>query len=169
MINGEERILYILVTVDTVNGERIEEFKPIACLTSNSFSESVEMLDTTTRISGGWKTARATSQSFNVDFEGLQIYGSETGVSYEELKAIKRARSVQKFKISNTDGNHNEVFEGHITDLSEDANVEEFISFSGSIQGFGEPKTYSGQVPATFDSTIVTFDDNNTTFDNTTT
>ena len=47
MIEGDIRILYIYDKT---------AYSPIGCLTENSFSESVEMLDTTTRDNGGWKT-----------------------------------------------------------------------------------------------------------------
>lgn len=158
MINGSERILYIL-----------DEFgyMPLGCLTSNSFNETVDLLDTTTRISNGWKTSRPTSQSFTVDFEGVQILNQLDKVSYFELKHKKRNRELLQFKISNVDGTNVEVFKGYIKELGEAANVDELITFSGLIDGFGEPASYADGIPTTFDSTIITFDNTNITFDTT--
>lgn len=157
MINGEDRILYILIN---------DAYMPIACLTSNSFSESTETLNTTTRVSGGWSTHRNSTQSFSVDFEGLQIYSEETKASYLTLKKLKRERTIETFKIGNTNGQKNEIFKGTIINIGEAANVGEFLSFSGSIKGFGEPLFGDDEI-FTFDSEVVTFDNNSITFDNT--
>ncbi len=162
MIKGSERILYILTEIDG-----FREYYPLACLTSNTFSEKLDTLDTTTRQTGGWKTSRGVSQSFTVDFEGLIVYNPVNKISYNDLKKIKRRRALMRFKIENLDGSSSEVFRGFITDLSESAVTSEFVSFNGSILGFGEPTTYEDGIPITFDSTVVTFDSTNITFDNT--
>ena len=61
--NGAYKVLYIKVG---------EVYFPIGCLTSNSFSEEVAMLGTTTRDnSDGWKTSIPTLQSYNISFDGI--------------------------------------------------------------------------------------------------
>jgi len=129
---GEEQILYLVV--DSIDC-------PIACLTSNSFSESVEMLDTTTRENAGWKTSKPTNQEYSISFEGLQIITDETTptrYSLDTLKVLKRARTKIEWKIA-TGSVFTDTGFGYITELSESAPVGELLSFSGTITGFGEP------------------------------
>ena len=61
---GEDRILYI--KIDNL-------FVPIGCLTENSFSESVDTIDTTTRENMGWTSSRPVMQSYSISFNGIQI------------------------------------------------------------------------------------------------
>ena len=61
--NGNLKLLYLYVG---------GEYFPIGCLTSNSFSETSDMLDTTTRQNAnGWKTSIPTNQSYNISFSGI--------------------------------------------------------------------------------------------------
>ncbi len=138
--NGTYRILYIKEGID---------YLPIGCLTENSFSEDSETLDTTTRENGGWRTSQPTLQSFNIDFSGLQINTRFTGadltkISYDKLKELKRNRTLIEWKIENTDLVFLEYGKGYVTSLSEVNGVDEMISFSGSIEGFGEPVSSTG-------------------------
>lgn len=134
--NGEDRILYI-----KLNGYWL----PIGCLTSNSLSESSEMLSTTTRDNNGWSTSRPTNQNYTVSFDGIQVNSTIAGgnfneASYDRLKLLKRNKTLLDWKIQG------EIFpvvdygKGYISEISESASVDEFLSFSGSIIGFGEPK-----------------------------
>ena len=54
-----------------------DEYYPVACLSNNSWSESVETIDTTTRDNDGFKTSRPTNQSFSIDFEGIETLADE--------------------------------------------------------------------------------------------
>ena len=62
--NGGYRILYI----DSGAG-----YLPVGCLTSHSFSEESETLNTTTRDNGGWSTEVPTNQSYSISFDGLVL------------------------------------------------------------------------------------------------
>ena len=91
---GDDRILYI---------KQQGSWFPVGCLTSNSFSESAEMLDTTTRDNAGWATSRPTVQSYSITFEGIQINttmagGTFTVYSYDKLKLLKRDRILLDWK-----------------------------------------------------------------------
>ena len=86
MINGTNSILYL----DIGQG-----FLPIGSLTANSFSESVETLDTTNVENGGWKTYVLTNQEYSIDFSGVAINtlyngGDTSKFSYDIIKIIKR-------------------------------------------------------------------------------
>ena len=132
---GEDRILYI-----KINGN----FLPIGCLTENSFEENVEFLDTTTKDNLGWRTSRPLSQDYTVSFSGLQVNSTVAGgnfdvASYDKLKEIKRGRILLDWKIQGTIYPVVDYGKAYISTLSESNVVGEFITFSGSLQGYGVP------------------------------
>jgi hypothetical protein len=136
-INGSNRVLFI---------KWEDEFLPIGCLTSDSFSENVEMLSTTTRDNAGWATSVPTNQSYNISFDGLVINTNFNGgdfnkVSLDRLRELKRSRTLIEWKSEDVDKIFVDSGKGYITDLSDSANIDEFISFNGSIIGFGEPNS----------------------------
>lgn len=133
---GQDRILFIKV---------LGNYLPIACLQDNPFSETSEFIDTTTRDNAGWTTSRPNMQSYTISFSGLQVNssvagGSFTVVSYDKLKQLKRSRALLEWKI---EGDFPIVDYGkcYISELSEATPVDEFLSFSGSLIGFGIPLT----------------------------
>lgn len=133
---GEDRILYLKL---------LGSWLPIACLTDNPFSETSEFIDTTTRDNGGWTTSRPNMQSYNISFNGLQLNTSVAGgtftvISYDKLKQLKRSKTLLDWKI---EGNFPVVDYGkaYIQELSEANAVDEFLTFSGSLVGFGIPLT----------------------------
>jgi hypothetical protein len=131
-INGEIRILYI---------KKDGLYYPIGCLTSNSFNETVEMIPTTTRDNpNGWTTSRPTSQRYDISFDGLVDADPELAdtVTYKYLKAFKRSRILIEWKIADDTLSNHEYGKGYITGLSDSASIDEFVSFNGSIEGFGE-------------------------------
>ena len=118
---------------------------PIACLQDNPFSESTEFIDTTTRDTNGWATSRPTMQSYNISFSGLQINTSVAGgvftvLSYDKLKQLKRLKSLLEWKI---EGDFPTVDYGkcYISELSEASPIDDFLSFSGTLIGYGVPLT----------------------------
>ena len=132
-INGEIRILYI---------KKDGLYYPIGCLTSNSFNETVDMIPTTTRDNpNGWTTSRPTSQSYDISFDGLVDSDTEltNTVTYKHLKAFKRSRTLIEWRIADDGLTNFEEGSGYITGLSDSASIDEFVSFNGSIEGFGEP------------------------------
>jgi hypothetical protein len=134
MIDGTYSVLYLNIG---------EGFLPIGCLTSNGFSESIETLDSTNVENGGWKTYVLTNQEYNIEFSGIAlntIYngGDTSKFSYDMLKIVKRNRLLIEWKIQDNNGNIDSG-NGYITDLSSESNIDEFISFSGTVLGYGIP------------------------------
>lgn len=132
---GEERILYIKL---------LGTYIPIGCLTDNSFSESSETIDTTTRDNAGWSTSRPTMQSYSISFSGIQVNstmaGGDFGVaSYDRLKELKRDRQLLEWKIQGENFPIVDYGKAYITDISEATPVNELITFSGTLNGFGQP------------------------------
>ena len=64
IVKANDKVLFI---------QRAGVFLPVACLTSNGMSESIEMIPTTTRFSQGWETARPNLQQAQITFEGLAL------------------------------------------------------------------------------------------------
>ena len=126
------------------------EFLPIGCLTSDSFSESIEMLDTTTRDNEGWKTSVPTTQSYSITFDGLVINTKYNGgdfskISLDRLRELKRDRTLIEWKSQDINLTFVDTGFGYITSLSNSANIDEFISFSANIEGYGKPNETSEQ------------------------
>lgn len=147
--NGTYKILYI----DSGSG-----YFPIGCLTSNSFSEDVTMLDTTTRDNlNGWKSSRPTMQSYNISFDGLITHAltSLTTITYFEIKQLKRARQQISWKIEDSTG-YTDSGVGYFTSLSDSAAIDEFTSFNGSIVGYGAPSDIVNDIYNAYENRILT-------------
>tara|TARA_B100000809_G_C15016550_1_gene486907 strand:+ start:499 stop:993 length:495 start_codon:yes stop_codon:yes gene_type:complete len=158
MTNGTYNILFI----DFGSG-----FFPIGCLISNSFSEEIETIDSTTRDNAGWKTQTLTNQSYNIEFSGIVINtlfskGDFTKISYDRLKEIKRNRQLIDWKIQDNNLQFIESGKGQITSLSSESNIDEFITFSASLQGYGSPKSTSGKLYSLQDGNTNKLQDGNT-------
>jgi hypothetical protein len=135
--NGSDRILYV---------KWQGNWLPVACLTDNSFSESSELLPTTTRDNSGWNTSRPTNQSYLISFDGLQLNSTVTGgnfsvASYDRLKIMKRNKMLIDWKIQGSEFPIVDYGKGYVNELSEASPVDDFLSFSGSITGYGIPLT----------------------------
>ena len=142
MIDGTYSILYI---------KWEDEFLPIGCLTSDSFSEDIEMLDSTTRDNAGWRTSTPTNQSYNISFDGIVKNtnfngGDFTKISLDRLRVLKRSRTLIEWKTQDNNLTFVDSGFGHITSLSKEASSDEFISFSANIEGYGSPYSTSGIV-----------------------
>jgi predicted secreted protein len=131
--DGTYKLLYIFVS---------GIYYPIGCLTSQSFSESADMLETTTRQNaGGWKTSIPTNQSYNISFSGLITTDNKGGtiLTYNDLQALKRAKTLINWKTNNESTGFSDFGMGYITSLDNNAEVDSVIDFSASIEGYGEP------------------------------
>jgi hypothetical protein len=135
MIKGDYNILYIKIG---------SQFLPVSCLTSNSFSEQSDMIDSVSMNSASWKTSRPTNQGYNISFDGLIentnfTGGDSTKISLDRLRVLKRTRTRVEWKAQEQNSSFFDVGFGYITTLSKNANIDEFISFSANIEGFGSP------------------------------
>jgi len=133
-LNGNTKLISIFKNTD---------YFPIGCLTSNSFSESSEVLETTTRDSlGGWKTFIPTNQSYSISFSGLVTVDDIGGtiVSYDDLINLKRNKTLIYWRSQNEKTGFFNSGRGYITSLSDSAEIDNFIQFDGEIQGFSFPE-----------------------------
>jgi len=134
-INGSDRVLFLKISGNWL---------PIGCLTSNSFDESAELLDTTTRDNQGWTTSRPVLQSYSIGFNGLQLNSTVAGgnfnvASYDKLKSLKRDKILLDWKIEGSIYPIIDYGKGYISSISESNVIDEFMEFNGSITGYGKP------------------------------
>lgn len=130
ILEGNDSMLFI-----KVGGE----FRPIGCLTNNSFSENMQELPTTTLQNEGWATFRGGIQSYAIDFSGLKAFTmlSNAFISYDRLQLIKRQRTLIEWKEIRGNGLEQKG-KGMIVELSDENEVNEEAPFSGTIKGFGK-------------------------------
>lgn len=117
---------------------------PISCETSSPISENVEMIDTTTRDNGGWKTEKPTLQSYSISVEAALRLDDEMDVSgvvsYNKLRLMKRNRELVEWKRETFGGWYIDQGKAYITDIGDSNAVGEEIMFSMSLSGFGAPE-----------------------------
>lgn len=131
LIDGTYKLLYIKTTETGGN------FLPIGCLTEQSFSESSETIETTTRDNLGWKSFLPTYQSFNISFSGLDTTTLVGVTNYSLLETIKANRELIEWRIGTT----TDFFsgKGYIIDLSREYPTDDLVTFNGTLEGYGVP------------------------------
>ena len=138
---------------------------PIACETSNSFSESVEMMNTTTRDNGGWKTELPTMQSYSISLEAVLKIDNETEnnniLSYNKIRQMKRNRELIEWKRETWAGWYIDSGKAYIVDIGDSNAVGEEITFSLSLNGFGAPLEDSARIFVLGENNTVIIGNNN--------
>lgn len=116
---------------------------PIACETSNSLSENVEMINTTTRDNAGWKTERPTTQSYSISLEAVLKIDNETEnnnvLSYHKIRKMKRDLTLIEWKRETWAGWYIDEGRAHIIDIGDSNTVGEEITFTLDLNGYGAP------------------------------
>ena len=156
-LKGEDSLFYI-----KYNGV----WCPIACETSNSFSESVEMINTTTRDNAGWKTEIPTNQSYSISLEAVLTIDDKTAnsnvLSYNKIRKMKRERTLIEWKRETFGGWYIDSGKAYIVDISDANAVGENITFSIQLNGFGKPLESTARVSVLgYNSNTLVSDNNN--------
>jgi hypothetical protein len=101
------------------------------------------MLGTTTRQNmGGWKTSIPTLQSYSISFSGLSPISAEVGfINYLTIQELKRNRTQFSWRINTEDPLLFDHGIGFLRSLSNNAEVDSFVDFTGEIEGYGRPIT----------------------------
>lgn len=138
-IEGKESIFYIKY-------ENI--WFPISCEISSPLSESVEMINTTTRDNGGWKTEKPTIQSYSIQIDAVLVDDRDYPqlLSYSKLRKIKRNRNLLEWKRTLLNGIYIDTGNAYISAISDANTVEETITFSLTLTGFGKPTEETGVI-----------------------
>lgn len=113
---------------------------PVSCEISNSMSEQSSVISTTTRDNQGWETSIPTNQNYSFSLDCVMINDFVVnGLSYFKIKNKKRNRQLIEWKRKYMTINKEETGKGYITDISDTHSVDDNITFTLTIQGFGAP------------------------------
>lgn len=139
-----------LLILSIFNG--IDDFEPLACLTSVSMAETMSMLESTTKCDNGKRRILPDTYSANHSFEGelidtTTVGGNSAKTSWDSLRTRFRNGEELTWKLHtvtwNTDPNNpvatddgfiREYGKGYISDLELTGDVGEFITFSGTLE-----------------------------------
>jgi TP901-1 family phage major tail protein len=135
-IKGENGILFLYLD---------DAWKPIACLTSNSLSTTVEVIERQTKCAPGVTEKSAGVFNYTLSAEGeyidtTSVGGDDEKASHDKLLALQTTRELQTWKLDTDMSNANSVkYYGTalITDLSLDQAVNENSTFSATLDGNG--------------------------------
>tara|TARA_R110000803_G_scaffold63443_1_gene124110 strand:- start:7262 stop:7708 length:447 start_codon:yes stop_codon:yes gene_type:complete len=136
-IKGDTLILYVYDTT-------LVAYEPIACLTSNSLAQTLNVIESQTKCDPGLIEKTAGSTSYEWSFEGQYIDTSSVGAvvtsaSHDTLMTKYQAKSVITWKVDTGLADTASYYgTGLISDLSLDASAgDEIATFSGTISGIG--------------------------------
>lgn len=143
-IKGDVNILYI---------HDGSAYRPIACLTSNALSSTVEVLETQTKCAPGVTTKDAGNFSYSLSIEGEYIDTTSTGgettkASHDYLFVQQQAKTKVTWKMA-TGLTDTAAYYGTalITDLSIDSPAGDKSTFSGTLDGDGAIVTVDPTLP----------------------
>jgi len=135
-IKGDQNILYIYDVAATA-------YRPIACLTSNSLSSTVEVLETQTKCDPGNTSKDAGNFSYSISLEGeyidsTSVGGETTKASHDYLFTRQQAKTKVTWRLD-TGLTDNVAYFGTalITDLTLDSPAGDKSTFSGTFDGDG--------------------------------
>jgi predicted secreted protein len=145
-IRGENGVLFLYLD---------DAWKPIACLTSNSLSTTVEVIERQTKCAPGVTEKSAGVFNYSLSAEGeyidtTTVGGDDTKASHDELLALQTSRELQTWKLDTNMIDENSVkYYGTalITDLSLDQAVNENSTFSATLDGNGAILTTDPTTP----------------------
>ena len=101
-------------------------YETVACLLEWSEAEDTEMVGTTTRQNGGWRTSLGLVQGLAVSGSGV-VPKDQALLSWEAMTALKRARTIFNFRIDTDE------YTGIITELTLDASGDQDLGFTFKI------------------------------------
>lgn len=134
-IRGEESLFYI---------KKNDIWIPVGCLTGSPFSEESQTIKTTTRENEGWTTEVPTNQSYSIELSGLVVRDDEDSgnglISYRELVGMKRNRKLIEWKREVESGYNIDSGRAYIVNISDTDTVDEMISFTATLRGYGKPE-----------------------------
>lgn len=130
-IKGKESIIYIL---------HENNWYPISCETSNSFTENVTMKGTTTRDNEGWRSSLPTEQGYTFEISGQAVFQSTNNVlSYFLLRQKKRNKELIYWRREFMRGAYIETGKGYITNISDESPTTGLVTFNLSLEGYLKP------------------------------
>lgn len=127
-IKGEVILLNIYDGVDS--------YDPVACLTSNSLSETRNIIESQTKCDPGKIAKTQGSYSYEISLEGEAIVSEASKYSYAELRTLLTGTDLVEWSMGPVDGTNTLYGSGYFSELSLDAPAgDEIATFSASLMG----------------------------------
>lgn len=109
---------------------------PVACLLSNSLSESISFIKTCKSTQDMGQKQLGRLHSYSVSFEA--VYAIENSIiGWDELNVLGRSRTMMDWSMINLDTNEGDAGEGFLENLEITGTSQDFIKFAGTITGYG--------------------------------
>ena len=122
-----------------------DAYEPIVCLTSHNLSHSVDEISTRTKCDANGATQRrAGAYTYEIGFDGVYPEVEVAKVGYVGLEAKLLALGNVTWKITTTYSDASTVDQygkGYFSSLEKTAEIDNDITFTGSIMGSGRPSS----------------------------
>ena len=119
-------------------------YRPVACLTSNSLSESMGIIEVSTKCDPGVSQKAAGTYSYEISAEGEYIDTTSAGAettkaSHDYMHSVFQAGAEITWKMATGIADTSDYYgAGYLTSLSADAPTgDEFATFSMTLSGNG--------------------------------
>lgn len=137
-IKGEVGILY--VHDGTI-------YRPVACLTSNSLSSTLSIIESNTKCNPGVVVKQAGTFSYSLDMDGeyidtTSVGGETTKASHDYLLSLQRAKTNVTWKLDTGLADTTYYGTAIISDLNlEQGSGDEISTFTATFDGSGDIAT----------------------------
>ena len=123
----------VLVSISTDGGST---YTVIGKATSAGLSVTMDTRDTSTKDSSGWRELLEGQKSWSLTCDGLVCYNISGKEDASDLFGYLKDRTLVTVKFGSA-GTGEKVYTGtaYVTSISQDAGVEDNVSFSASFEG----------------------------------
>jgi predicted secreted protein len=128
------------VTAGALNGTDLlvyDATNPIAHSTACTLNLSMDMRDTSTKASAGWKAVLPGQRNWSIEVSGLIALDASYNWAYLMALITNKTRVALKFRTANTDNFYYYGY-GYLASVSADAPNQGNTTYSASFTGDGE-------------------------------
>jgi hypothetical protein len=123
-------------------------FKPVACLTSNSLTSTVNTIDATSKCGDEFQPGPSFTQSFECEGFAIDETGSPAKDSYQQLYAAHAARTVFAMKMGKATPTSGDItYSGNVWISNFDVNADDKddVKFTATFVVYAPPVTQTEQ------------------------
>ena len=124
-------------------------FKPVACLTSNSLTSTVNTIDATSKCGDQFQPGPSFTQSFQAEGFAIDETGTPAKDSYQQLYAAHAARTVFNMKMGKATPAAGDItYSGQVWISNFDVNADDKddVKFSATFVVYAPPVTQTETV-----------------------
>lgn len=123
-------------------------FKPVACLTSNSLTSTVNTIDATSKCGDQFQPGPSFTQSFQAEGFAIDETGTPAKDSYQQLYAAHAAKTVFSMKMGKASPAAGDItYSGQVWISNFDVNADDKddVKFSATFVVYAPPVTQTEQ------------------------